>query len=110
MTQSEFALAIGRSYPTVQHYEAGKKPTPEVVQRMRTLALENNLGSIAEALSRIDDEGAAVPADREGWHAMLDEILDSGDPHAIGAVQSNLHVFTRYVRLSPKVRGVPKRK
>ncbi len=48
------------------------------------------------------------PAERSKLHALLDEILDSGDPDAIEAVVPNLRLFSKWVRRSG--RGTERRR
>ena|SRR5665213_4092289 len=54
---------------------------------------------IADYLGGALDPPASPAANprNEKWHAMLDEILESGDREAISAVQQNILVFHRIV-------------
>jgi transcriptional regulator with XRE-family HTH domain len=135
-SQAAFAQAIGRSYQSVQAYERGVKPPPEVIERMKALAAEHNLADIGLELSSADwqprqifeprevihpaakgalptspgRDGAApardrdnnFAADREGYHRMLDRILDSGHKVAMAAVTQNLFAFDHLVRVDQK--------
>lgn len=51
LNQVDFARAIGRSYPSVQGYEAGKRVPREVVEKMQALAAKNGLADLAIELS-----------------------------------------------------------
>jgi transcriptional regulator with XRE-family HTH domain len=51
MNQVEFAKAIGRSYASVQGYEAGKRVPREVVEKMKTLAVKRGWPELALELS-----------------------------------------------------------
>lgn len=127
MSQVKFGDAIGRSLGSVQQYERGVPFPDEVRERMMSLAAEHGLADLAIEISGkrwgvrhvlnpgehliseskrskgIDSHAKAgentpsrsVPSD---WHALLEEILTSGELDAITAVQHNLVVFGRYVR------------
>jgi len=50
-SQVQFAQAIGRSYASVQAYEAGKRVPPEVVEKMKSIAAANHFADLALELS-----------------------------------------------------------
>jgi transcriptional regulator with XRE-family HTH domain len=50
-SQVQLAQAIGRSYASVQGYEAGKHVPGEVVERMKSIAVERGLADVAVELS-----------------------------------------------------------
>ena len=53
-SQVQFAQAIGRSYASVQGYEAGKRVPPEVIEKLKSIAAANNLADLALELSSDD--------------------------------------------------------
>ncbi len=109
LNQADFGRAIGRSIQSVQAYEAGKHVPPEIEQRIRKLAGERGIG--ASTTGGIDERvdlphskssGASARStsteENARWHALLDEILESGLADAVPAVQQNLITFANYVR------------
>jgi hypothetical protein len=130
ISQTDFARAVEVRYGTWRDYERCRSDVPdEVMQRIKTFAVQHGCGDIATELSGEEwrvhplihpPEEFAAPLqappvsaepERQQWHAYLDAILDSGNQKAIGAVQSNLIVFHDYIAASaPKLvpRGVPK--
>lgn len=53
-SQVQFAEAIGRSYASVQGYEAGKRVPPEVIEKLKSIAAANNLADLGLELSSDD--------------------------------------------------------
>lgn len=115
MTQAEFAAAVGLSYSTVQGYERGARISDAGREKLVSFLLGRkrpDLVSLLEeeaslATSRVsrDNLPRSTRVDRRGpqfdakeLHSMLDEVLISGDPDAIRAVESNLVLFSKYVR------------
>lgn len=88
LTQVQFASAIGRSYVSVQNYEAGKTVPSDVLERMRTL-------SPAEFDARFGEE-TPIEARHAEWHRRLDRILNGKRADAIEAIKSNLVAFDHY--------------
>lgn len=76
LSQTEFGRAIGRSYQSVQSYEA--EIPREVLEKMRELALEHALAEIAEEISSQTD-GASRPtvASEQAVLAALEHRLAS---------------------------------
>jgi transcriptional regulator with XRE-family HTH domain len=110
MTQEEFARVAGRSTPMIRLYEKGAIPPREVIEAIKSLAVERGLVDLAAALDEWQVDRVLYPPGQASvtgkprpgskkWHEMLDEVLDSGQPDAIQAVESNLHVFVQTVRL-----------
>lgn len=115
MNQSDFAREIGRSIQSLGLYERGARIPDDVLDRLRTLAAEHHLVDLlAEiglpkdtSIGRVFHPGERIisqapmrqtAARRKEMHSLLDEIFDSKMPDAIDAVESNLIVFSRYVR------------
>src|SRR5437016_4058704 len=117
LNQHEFARLVGCSYSSIQNYEGGKKVPREIVERMRQLAVERGQADIAVTLSSEEWQirsvfhpgetfistlppgkpAAGLKYKHQKWHDMLEAVLESGNPRAIDAVQSNLLVFTDYI-------------
>lgn len=110
LNQHQFGDLIGRSYPSVQGYEAGKRVPPEIVERLKTIAAERGFADIAVSLTSDDWKvdrviypsghevrtGPAArpshngPDDRDIWHGMLDLAWDARQPESIAAIKSVL--------------------
>jgi transcriptional regulator with XRE-family HTH domain len=104
LNQHEFAAAVGRSYASVQGYEAGKRLPLEVEERIRQLASERGIVIDPPA------KHSTRPGDQQAkWHTMLEEVLDSGESDCIAAVQSNLAVFTSTVRSRRQLKSLRKK-
>jgi transcriptional regulator with XRE-family HTH domain len=106
-TQVDFARRIGRHFSSVQGYESGRKIPAEVIDKLKSIAVEFGHPEIAAALSRpgerlISNKRAGIESNREKadnkWHSLLDEVLNSGNAQAIAAVQHNLVVFSMFVQ------------
>lgn len=116
-SQNDLAREIGKSYASVQQYEQGKRVPPDVVEKLKTIAAKHGFADIALRLSSDDWQVTRVlhpgetlisqakrnlqrrnPEESVDWHALLEEVLSSGQDDAINAVQSNLVCFTRLVR------------
>jgi ParB-like chromosome segregation protein Spo0J len=135
VSQVEFSRLIECSYPSLQNYEKHPEDTPaEVIDRIRSLAAETEHADWAVPL--LSDEwrvttviypgetlisapkpkprtaGSSLPGmpDRDELHAMLDDVLDSGNPEAIQAVVPNLVLFQKFVNLKSDNRKVPKKR
>lgn len=131
--QVQLAAAIGRSHQSVQAYERGVRPPPDVIEKLKTLAVEHGLaGEIPISVLRGETQGSGKkdldfpPYEaensphsdaREAYHRTLDLILDSGHQVAISAVIRNLYAFERLVRVDqksagalPKIRTVSRKK
>lgn len=117
LNQADFGHAIGVHPATVQNWEGLRLPKsmkPNVHRNLMDLAVSHHLSEGIAALSgfpikRTDVAGEPITAIPHGdpnkprirhqsWHNLLDLILDSGMPDAVGAVQSNLTVFANYVK------------
>ncbi len=129
LSQSEFGLRINRSLPSIQGYESGARLSAllrdqEAVDKLKEMAVAAGRPDLADALDDEDWTGEratelrlekkpaapASPSKHQSDHAMLEEILESGQPDAISAVRQNLEVFVDRVRLrkpktSPKTKG-----
>jgi transcriptional regulator with XRE-family HTH domain len=114
-TQTEFAIDIGTTLRTYQHYESGgRRPNPDTLK----IISDKYHKSIEWILSGKDKESysqslaepprfsvADIPLGYENHKNGIDpyiqaisdvkEIFDSGDPILIPAIQANLHAFKR---------------
>jgi transcriptional regulator with XRE-family HTH domain len=125
LNQSDFARAIGRSVQMLQLYERSQaRPPADVVDKLKTIAAGAGRADLGVAITSDDWQVQRVlqpgetfistgvrpppipaipPAERRQLHAILDEILDSGDEDALAAVIPNLHLFGKWVRkIRPK--------
>ena len=122
--QARLAQAIGRSWQSVQNYEAGKRVPRDVIEKLKAIAMQHGLADIAMELSSdewqvrrvfhpgetlISETRRQLESERESCHKTLDEILDSGDSEAITAVRSHIVLLGKYVRLS-RPRNLARRK
>ncbi len=129
MNQHQFADLVGRSYASIQGYEAGKKIPPEVVERMKTIAAERGFADVALVLSsdawqvrtlihppqefaqrqgKQIQYAAIQDAGRQAQHALLDALLDSGNPDAAAAIDHLLRYFASTLA-TPKAAAKPAR-
>jgi transcriptional regulator with XRE-family HTH domain len=119
-SQADLAQSIGRSYQSVRDYERGIRPSAEVIDKLKTLAAKHGLtfdpfpsdqpGPAPTLLSsRRPASRNPSSARNDQAHALLDEVLASGDKDAISAVLQNLDAFTRLTRLSHPQRRAPKK-
>ena len=129
MNQVDFAREIGKSLSMSRNYEKGQTPPPEVIERLKIMAVEVGLADVAIALGRSDSwevrrvfhpsetiitqpksdaAPGGPPRHGDDWHQMLSAILQSGNEEAIRAVQSNLVVFSKYVSAPQKTRKNPR--
>jgi ParB-like chromosome segregation protein Spo0J len=120
VSQVEFARLINRSMQSVRSYEKHPEDIPaEVIERIQSLAAET--GHADWAVPLLSDEWRVVAVIHPGetligapkskktyppgipgraeLHAILDEILDSENPDAIGAVVPNLVLFRKFVNI-----------
>ena len=130
MSQVDFARELGRYHGSVQNYETGKAPSPEVLAKYQAIAakygcadlaaelpgglpLPRNILEPVETLIDAALEKGRKPAAgekpdpvREHWHDMLDQILDSGLTDAVSAAEWMLLATAKRVdldrRKSPK--------
>lgn len=115
LNQVDFGRAVGRSYASVKGYEAGRPAPPDVLEKMRAMALERGRDDIARELEPPGAGDYAGPgvrvrqstlvpsrANRAHWHQLLDEVLDSENSEAVRAVQSSLTAFSKYLRAVPR--------
>ena len=133
MTQVDFGRELGRVHQSVQGYESGKTPPPDVIEKYKTLAIAHGRGDLAVELAGEDwknyrprrvihpgetsigtarekgpkDKSGLAPADplRVHWHTILDEILDSGQADAINAIEYVLLVTEERVHLKGRKSG-----
>lgn len=65
---------------------------------------------VVEAIDRFVHGERHAPEERPHsptrWHAMLTDVLDSGDREAISAVQQSLLVFHRIINPDPSSRDI----
>ena len=106
MNQTEFARALGRSYPSVQNYERGAAPPPEVIAQLKRLAADAGRSDLADALTLNGSTAAPPPNLRRRAHQLVDRIFDGGDPDAIAAIMPNLELFAKW---TDKVKPAKKR-
>jgi transcriptional regulator with XRE-family HTH domain len=106
LNQIDFGRLISRSLQSVRNYEMGQKVPPEIERLLKKIAAENGiaLNSASPHLQQrtpphLKNEPPQKTSRRHSdWHDMLDEVLDSELPEAITAVESNLLLFSKYVR------------
>lgn len=121
-SQERFAQEIGWSYGSIQKWESGVAPPPEALDSMRDLALKYNRTALAHELEQgtgpwavySGEEVRAVkkPAGSAAeLHAAVDEVIQSGNPDALAAVQMTLAVSVKYARAFPQrvARPAPKK-
>ena|ERR1017187_598245 len=121
LSQAEFGRELlGRVHQSVQGYETGKTPPLDVVEKYEAIATAHGRADLAVNLKsdewrhpviepgeRVIGPDRMVPKaptaggdpQREYWHTMLDQILDSGQADAVDAIQSVLLVTADRVRL-----------
>ena len=110
LNQHQFGDLIGRSYSSVQAYEAGKKVPTEIAERLKNIAVEKGFADIAATLTsgyltiqEAHDRGKHVvnpakqaqrsnssahgPDDRDTWHGILDLVWTSRQHEAIAAIK-----------------------
>jgi transcriptional regulator with XRE-family HTH domain len=113
VTQTEFAWMVGCSLPSIQNYEAGKKPSANAIAVFYELALKGGHTDLAERLkpeleartkSRTVFPGkvketvsAGYRPEHKKYHDMLEEVLASGSKKARDAVLPNLEVVWAYI-------------
>lgn len=107
LSQADFGRLVERSHQSVRNYENGLGEIPdEVVNRITELAAEKgqpfSLQQPPEILA-----GSAPHGNTQKWHDLLEQILKSGDPEGIQAVQSNLRAFGKYINQKTPRRGSP---
>lgn len=128
--QAKLGQAIGRSWQSIQNYEAGKRVPAEVVEKLKTIAAQHGLADLAVELSseqwqvrRVFHPGEAIISqprqkaargaverseeskERQSAHQMVDEIYSLGSPELIAAMYQNLTILANYIRLA---QGGPK--
>jgi len=84
LSQQKFADLVGRSCPSIQGYEAGKRVPDDVRAKMAALATERGLAAVAAELRAAPARKAAGKAQeaterRRRTHDLVDEILNLGD-------------------------------
>ena len=111
LNQHQFADLIGRSYASVQGYEAGKRVSAAVVERMEAIARERGIdlatlpadGQPSTPQRSKPDAPPRYRPENQRWHDALERILNSGMKTAIDAVVPNLVAFNALVdRHQPK--------
>jgi transcriptional regulator with XRE-family HTH domain len=126
MAPAVFAAILGCSESDVLRLERGQaQPSKEVAEQLASIATRAGHPELAVAVgawavrhviapgetlitsARVDNKKIRS-SDSAMWHELLEEILSSGDEDAIIAVQHNLVVFGKTVRLGRK--SEPKKK
>jgi transcriptional regulator with XRE-family HTH domain len=123
MDAKSFARDVGCTVAELSVYESGGNVERVHLRRMQELAREKDLITLAVQLGgeewnvdrihhptgHVVHQGkrAASPSSpyapaNAPWHDLLEEVLESGNDEAKGAVQSNLVVFGKYVRASTR--------
>lgn len=115
MTQQQFAVAASLSMASVQNYEKGLEPSHNTLMRLVNLALEHGLAELAVELQggevavvrefppkgsrpRLPETPGSISLQDE-LHRAVDLVLQSGDPEAVGALESLLaEISTRATR------------
>jgi len=105
LSQAKFGDLVGRSWQSIHAYETGNNVSDEAWRLIESWAAENGHADVLLAsgptpqIRRIFEPpprpvaGAAL-----NLHALLDEILQSGDPTATLAVENLLAITTQYLR------------
>jgi hypothetical protein len=130
LSQAAFGKAVGRSWQSIQGYEAGRQ-IPEAVRKVvEAVAVQYGFADLALELGgpftvksvlnpgetfistgrkgkgRIPASSPSptpshLPRERDKFQTLLDEVFDSNCDDAIHAVEANLEVFAKYVRSRP---------
>jgi len=101
LTQSDFGRLVGRSLPSIQGYESGKKVPSEVVAKMMAVAGKNLAHDLAKEFDRRMEGRFSAEKQRAtvrdltqygpDLHRILDEIIALGDPGAVQCIMYLLH-------------------
>lgn len=126
LSQVAFGELIARCYQSVRNYEGGIRPSTEVIQKLKTIAVECGYPEIAKELSdeewavkqdgtiRISQVPKNLHPEERGFgaelHSLLDDILQSPNIQIIEATQSALRVFAKSVRQPPVPVDRPRRR
>ena len=116
MTQEELGRFVGKGTARVRQYEDGADPPPDVIERLKSLAVKHDKSDLALALTsdewkvrHVIEPGETLISQRppsypraynprnQAWHDMLESILESGDEKAIKAVEPNLVIFYAWI-------------
>jgi DNA-binding XRE family transcriptional regulator len=104
LNQAQLGDRIGRSWQSVQAYERGTRISPPARKAIIELAEQAGLGDLVDDfLAECEERTPAVQSTRpscanQRWHELLEQILTSGKPEAIRAVQANLDALSRLAR------------
>jgi transcriptional regulator with XRE-family HTH domain len=115
LTQVEFGHKLGKSYVTIQQWEAGRKISPGSLERILDFARAEQLDDIVDDLlleqgapARLEAPTKSVPENASDlprtsgerqWVAKLLRILRSGHRVATDAVTKNLIAFEGLVEI-----------
>ena len=101
-SQEQLAKRIGKSFSSVRGYESGRDLPPEVLRQCESLAKDNGFEDLfkqfdSKLLAIFGARGVPLfkssrMIDAPTYHALLDEILASGDEVALMAIQAVLQV------------------
>ena len=100
LNQADFARLIGKSYASVQQWEAGKRIPRDMIKRLDSIASKHGVDLRAPGPDEAPQAEVADPsvsATRDECIQMLVAILDSGHSQAIRAVTENLVAFHRLI-------------
>jgi len=111
LSQVAFGELIARCYQSVRNYEGGIRPSAEVIQKLKAIAVESGYPEIARELSDqewpVKQSGISQvpkqlhPEEREfgaELHSLLDDILQGPNIEAIEAIESTLRVLAKSAR------------
>lgn len=123
-TQLELAAEVGMNPSSIGKWELGQRPEHRSLDLLIDLALRKNLTGLAGELrawgtnTSIPSEMPESPAtgigaptiyagNRQRYHAMLDAVVDRGEPGAIACIAQMLE-FTS--QSAPQARSKPRKK
>jgi len=104
ISQVEFGRLIGRSHQSVQDYEGGKNISDAAWYAILALAHERGWADLVlfpgELAVTRDFRPAPIPTNAIGidLHALLDELMQSGDSGVVLTVENLLLYLTQYTR------------
>jgi len=104
VSQVEFGRLIGRSHQSIHLYETGQNISDAAWRAIQALAHERGLADLVsfpgELVVKREFRPAPIPRDASGvdLHALLDELVQSGDPGVVLTIENLLLYLTQYTR------------